>query len=84
MLLVNTYLIDNKNASIEDLAQFIKGPDFPTAGIIYNQKDILEAYKTGKGGIVVRAKTEISEAKKGFKIIVLFIFISYLVIYLQI
>ncbi len=65
------YLIDNKNASIEDLVQFIKGPDFPTAGIIYNQKDILEAYRTGKGGIVTRAKADIVENSKGmFSIIV--------------
>ncbi len=65
------HLIDNKNASIEDLVQFIKGPDFPTAGIIYNQKDILEAYRTGKGGIVTRAKADIVENSKGmFSIIV--------------
>jgi DNA gyrase subunit A len=50
-----THLIDNKNASIEDLVKFVKGPDFPTAGIIYNQKDILEDYQTGKGGVVTRA-----------------------------
>jgi len=65
------YLIDNKNASVEDLVTFIKGPDFPTAGIIYNQKDILEAYQTGKGGIVTRAKADIVENSKGmFSIIV--------------
>ncbi len=65
------HLIDNKNASIEELVQFIKGPDFPTAGIIYNQKDILEAYRTGKGGIVTRAKADIVENSKGmFSIIV--------------
>ncbi len=65
------YLIDNKNAGIEDLVKFIKGPDFPTAGIIYNQKDILEAYRTGKGGIVTRAKADIVENSKGmFSIIV--------------
>ncbi len=65
------HLIDNKNASIEDLVKFIKGPDFPTAGIIYNQKDILEAYRTGKGGIVTRAKADIVENSRGmFSIIV--------------
>ncbi len=65
------HLIDNKNASIEDLVEFIKGPDFPTAGIIYNQKDILEAYQTGKGGIVTRAKADIVENSNGlFSIIV--------------
>ena len=66
-----TYLIDNKDASVEDLVKFIKGPDFPTAGIIYNQKDILEAYQTGKGGIVTRAKADIIENDRGmFSIIV--------------
>jgi DNA gyrase subunit A len=66
-----TYLIDNKDASVEDLAKFIKGPDFPTAGIIYNQKDILEAYQTGKGGIVTRAKADIIENDRGmFSIII--------------
>jgi DNA gyrase subunit A len=65
------YLIDHKNASVEELLQFIKGPDFPTAGIIYNQKDILEAYQTGKGGIVTRAKADIVENSKGkFSIII--------------
>jgi DNA gyrase subunit A len=66
-----THLIDNKNASIEDLVKFVKGPDFPTAGIIYNQKDILEAYQTGKGGVVTRAKADIIENSNGkFSIIV--------------
>ncbi len=65
------YLIDNPDASIDDLMQFIKGPDFPTGGIIYNIKDIQQAYATGRGGVVVRAKTEIVEDKNGaFKIIV--------------
>jgi len=65
------HLIDNKDASVEDLTKFIQGPDFPTAGIIYNQKDILEAYQTGKGGIVTRAKADIVENSRGmFSIIV--------------
>jgi DNA gyrase subunit A len=64
-------LIDNPEASIENLSEFIKGPDFPTGGIIYNKKDILEAYKTGRGKILTRAKTEIHETKAGaFQIIV--------------
>ena len=46
---------------IEDLLQFIKGPDFPTGGIIYNRKDILNAYATGRGSIVVRGRAEIVE-----------------------
>ena len=65
------YLIDNPSASVEDLAQFIKGPDFPTGGIIYNKKDILEAYKIGRGRIITRAKAEIIENKAGiFQIVV--------------
>ncbi len=66
-----TYLVDNPNAATEDLMQFVKGPDFPTGGIIYNHKDILAAYATGKGGIVVRGRAEIVEAKAGtFKIVI--------------
>jgi DNA gyrase subunit A len=65
------HLIDNKDATIEDLAEFIQGPDFPTGGIIYNKKDILEAYKTGRGKILTRAKASIVEPKSGvFQIII--------------
>ena len=66
-----THLIENPKASVEELAQFIKGPDFPTGGIIYNTKDMINAFATGKGGIVIRAKTDIQEDAGGkFKIIV--------------
>ncbi len=58
-------LIDNPEATIEDLAQFVKGPDFPTAGAIYDAKAILEVYLTGRGRIVVRGKAEIEEGKTG-------------------
>ncbi len=65
------YLADNKNATTEDLLQFIKGPDFPTGGIIYGQKDIVHAYANGKGGIVTRGEAEIVESKAGtFQIII--------------
>ncbi len=65
------YLADHPKASVEDLMEYIKGPDFPTGGIIYNQKDILQAYATGKGGIVIRAKAKIEEDKKGnYKIVI--------------
>lgn len=65
------HLIDNPEASVDELAEFIKGPDFPTGGIIYNRKDILEAYRTGHGKILTRAKAEIAESKAGmFRIIV--------------
>lgn len=64
-------LIENSEASIEDLTEFIKGPDFPTGGIIYNKKDVLEAYRTGRGKILTRAKVDIVENKAGtFQIIV--------------
>ncbi len=59
------HLIENPDAAIEDLTQFVKGPDFPTGAIVYGAKDLKQAYATGKGGIVVRAKTEIVEDKKG-------------------
>ncbi len=63
-------LIDKPDSSLDDLMQFIKGPDFPTGGIIFNVDDIKTAYATGKGGIVMRAKVEIVEDKKGqFQII---------------
>lgn len=66
-----SYLLDNPDAGTEELMQFVKGPDFPTAGIIYNQKDISSIYATGKGGIVLRGKAEIEEQKGGaFHIIV--------------
>lgn len=66
-----TLLIDNPKATVEDLFEFIKGPDFPTGGIIYNKKDILTTYATGRGGIVVRAKTDIEEMKADkFRIVI--------------
>ncbi|MBI5466693.1 MAG: DNA gyrase subunit A, partial [Candidatus Kerfeldbacteria bacterium] len=55
------HLIEHPQASIDDLTEFVKGPDFPTGGIIYNKRDIKAAYATGKGAIVMRAKTEIVE-----------------------
>src|SRR5680860_602456 len=65
------HLIAHPDASIEELAQFVKGPDFPTGGIIYNKQDILNAYATGKGGVVLRGKADIEEMKGGgFQIIV--------------
>jgi DNA gyrase subunit A len=65
------HLIDNPEASVDDLLQFIKGPDFPTGGIIYNTKDIREAYATGRGKVTTRAKVDIVETKAGaFHIVV--------------
>ncbi len=59
------YLIDNPEAELEDLCQFIKGPDFPTGGIIMGRSGIRAAYATGKGKIIVRGKTEIEEKDNG-------------------
>lgn len=64
-------LIDNPDISIDELMQYIKGPDFPTAGIILGQEGIKAAYKTGRGKVILRAKAEIEEDAKGrFHIIV--------------
>ncbi|MEK7173798.1 MAG: DNA gyrase subunit A [Patescibacteria group bacterium] len=60
-----THIIDNPKATTDDLMQFVKGPDFPTAGIIFNKKDIHQAYATGKGGILTRGQAEIMETKQG-------------------
>jgi len=53
------YMIDNKEATLEEILQFVKGPDFPTGGIIFGKSGILEAYKTGRGTIKIRAKHHI-------------------------
>ena len=58
-------LIDNPEAQLEDLTRYIKGPDFPTGGIIMGRSGIRAAYATGRGKIIVRAKTEIEEWKEG-------------------
>ncbi|MCX6810970.1 MAG: DNA gyrase subunit A [Candidatus Berkelbacteria bacterium] len=64
------HLIDNPQASSEDLTQFVLGPDFPTGGLIFDIEEIKQAYITGKGKVVIRAKAEIEEAKRGFRIII--------------
>ncbi|HEY4478312.1 MAG TPA: DNA gyrase subunit A, partial [Candidatus Paceibacterota bacterium] len=65
------HLLENKDATMDDLFTYIKGPDFPTGGIMYGEKDIHHAYSTGRGGIVVRGEAEIVEDKKGqFQIII--------------
>jgi DNA gyrase subunit A len=58
-------LIDNPEATLDDLLKYVKGPDFPTGGIIFGTDSIRQAYGTGRGSIVVRAKAEITEDKKG-------------------
>lgn len=65
------HLIDNPDCTVDDLMKFIKGPDFPTGGIIYNHQDIKQAYASGRGGVVCRAKTDIEETRGGgFRIVV--------------
>lgn len=65
------YLIDNPDAEIADLMNYIKGPDFPTGGIIMGRSGIKAAYSTGRGKVIVRAKAEIVESKDSrYKIIV--------------
>lgn len=58
-------LIDTPEAGLDELMKHVKGPDFPTGGIIFGNESIRQAYGTGKGSIVVRAKAEITEDKKG-------------------
>ncbi len=65
------YYIDHPEAELDDLMQFIKGPDFPTAGIVMGRSGIRAAYGTGRGKIIVRARAEIAETKNGrFQIVV--------------
>ncbi|OHA91861.1 MAG: DNA gyrase subunit A [Candidatus Zambryskibacteria bacterium RIFCSPHIGHO2_01_FULL_46_30] len=65
------FLADNRNATTEDLLGFVKGPDFPTGGIIFNEKDIHHAYATGRGPVVTRGVADIVENKAGqFQIII--------------
>ncbi|GAD17945.1 DNA gyrase subunit A [Helicobacter fennelliae] len=56
-------VIDNPNAPLDELMQFVKGPDFPTGGVIYGKQGIIDAYATGRGRIRVRAKTHIEKTK---------------------
>ncbi|MBA2609044.1 MAG: DNA gyrase subunit A [Actinobacteria bacterium] len=64
------HLIDNPDATPDDLMKFVHGPDFPTGGLILGRQGILDAYRTGRGSIRVRAKAEIEENKNGVSIVV--------------
>ncbi|NCO15187.1 DNA gyrase subunit A [Candidatus Wolfebacteria bacterium CG03_land_8_20_14_0_80_39_317] len=65
------YLAGHPKTDTEELMQFVQGPDFPTGGIIYNKKSIIEAYISGRGPITCRAKAEIEERKEGqFNIVI--------------
>ncbi len=58
------YLVDNNDANLDSIMEFIIGPDFPTGGIIFGKHGIKEAYRTGKGKIKIRAKTHIEKTKQ--------------------
>ena len=74
-----THLIENPDATVEDLMQFVSGPDFPTGAVAFNKKDLLHAYSTGRGGVVVRGVADIVEggdpsrrgrAEAGYQIVI--------------
>ena len=57
--------VDNRDITVEGLMEYVKGPDFPTGGIIMGRSNILQAYRTGRGSIIVRSRTSIEEIRKG-------------------
>ncbi len=57
------HLLENPNAGLDEILEFVKGPDFPTGGIIYGKVGIIEAYKTGRGRVKVRAKVHVEKTK---------------------
>ncbi len=59
------HLVDNPEATVEDLLKFVQGPDFPTGGIIYDKEAIKQAYLTGRGSVMMRGKAEIEELSSG-------------------
>ena len=65
------HLIENPNSELEDLTKYIFGPDFPTGGQIIGNKGILDAFHTGKGGVVLRSKTSIENFKKDREAIII-------------
>lgn len=64
------YLIDHPEADIDDLMEYVKGPDLPTAGIMYDVQAIKSAYATGRGGVVMRGRATIEEGDRGHTIII--------------
>lgn len=67
----SVHLLENPKATTEDLLDFVQGPDFPTGGVIFNEKDIHAAYANGRGGVVCRGEAEIVELKNGmFQIVI--------------
>ena len=66
---VNHY-IDNENCTVDDLMEFVKAPDFPTGGIIHGVSGVHEAFRTGRGKVVVRGRTKFEETKSGREVII--------------
>jgi len=64
------YLIDHPDATPDDLMRFVKGPDFPTGALILGRQGIVDAYRTGRGSIKMRAKAEITETRSGPEIVI--------------
>ena len=64
------YLIDHAEAGVDELMNFVKGPDFPTAGIIYDEKAIRDTYSAGRGAIVNRGRAEIEQGSRGYQILI--------------
>ena len=64
------HYIDNENCTVDDLMEFVKAPDFPTGGIIHGVSGVHEAFRTGKGRVVVRGRTKFEETKSGREVII--------------
>ena len=65
------YQMENPDCTVRDLMQFIKGPDFPTGGIVVNQDDLLSIYEKGVGKIKIRGKVEVEKGKNGKQYLVI-------------
>ena len=65
-----SYLIDEPDATSEDLLKFVKGPDFPTGGVVFGEKDLRHAYSSGRGPVIVRGEAEIIDEKNTSQIII--------------
>ncbi len=64
------HLLDNPDATTEDLFEYIQGPDFPTGGVVYDREQMISAYSKGKGSIVMRGSAEIKDGEGRSKIII--------------
>ncbi len=66
-----TFLVDNQNGSLKEILKLIQGPDFPSAGIVYDRERLAEVYQTGRGRIVIRGRYKIEQNKRGDERVVL-------------